>query len=45
MADLVLNQTVYQSEKKLITHYQNVSDNAETSTTVVVPPELSETFW
>ena len=35
MADLVLNQTVYQGEKKLITHYQNVSDSDGGSTTVV----------
>ena len=35
MADVVLNQTIYQGEKKLITHYQNVSDNSGGSTTVV----------
>jgi hypothetical protein len=35
MADLVLNQTVYQGDKKLITHYQNVSDSSGGSTTVV----------
>jgi len=35
MADLVLNQTVYQGTKKLITHYQNVSDNSGGTTTVV----------
>ena len=35
MADLVLNQTVYQGEKKLITHYQNVSDSSGGTTTVV----------
>jgi len=35
MADAVLNQTIYQGEKKLITHYQNVSDNSGGTTTVV----------
>ena len=35
MADLVLNQTVYQGTKKLITHYQNVSDSSGGTTTVV----------
>jgi len=35
MADLVLNQTVYQGDKKLITHYQNVSDSSGGTTTVV----------
>ena len=35
MADAVLNQTLYQGEKKLITHYQNVSDNSGGTTTVV----------
>ena len=35
MADAVLNQTIYQGEKKLITHYQNVSDNNGGTTTVV----------
>ena len=35
MADLVLIQTVYQGDKKLITHYQNVSDSSGGSTTVV----------
>ena len=35
MADAVLNQTLYQGTKKLITHYQNVSDNSGGTTTVV----------
>ena len=35
MADTVLNQTIYQGDKKLITHYQNVSDNSGGTTTVV----------
>ena len=35
MADAVLNQTVYQGDKKLITHYQNVSDSDGGTTTVV----------
>ena len=35
MADAVLNQTLYQGVKKLITHYQNVSDNSGGTTTVV----------
>ena len=35
MADAVLNQTLYQGEKKLITHYQNVSDSSGGTTTVV----------
>ena len=35
MADLVLNQTVYQGTKKLITHYQNVSDSDGGTTTIV----------
>ena len=39
MADVVLNQTgataLFQGEKKLITHYNNVSDNAGGSTKIV----------
>ena len=35
MADAVLNKTVYQGDKKLITHYQNVSDSSGGTTTVV----------
>ena len=35
MADAVLNQTLYQGTKKLITHYQNVSDSSGGTTTVV----------
>tara|TARA_R100000458_G_C8045532_1_gene94980 strand:- start:44 stop:451 length:408 start_codon:yes stop_codon:yes gene_type:complete len=35
MADTVLNQTLYQGEKKLITHYQNVSDNSGGTTKIV----------
>jgi hypothetical protein len=39
MADLVLNQTagtaLFQGEKKLIPHYNNVSDNAGGSTKIV----------
>ena len=39
MADVVLNQTddtaLFQGEKKLITHYNNVSDNSGGSTKIV----------
>ena len=35
MADVVLNQTIFDGEKKLITHYNNVSDNAGGTTTIV----------
>ena len=41
MEDLVLNQTVYQGEKKLITHYNNVSDNSGGSTKIVDVSALS----
>ena len=35
MADVVLNQTIFDGDKKLITHYNNVSDNAGGSTKIV----------
>ena len=35
MADVVLNQTIFDGDKKLITHYNNVSDNAGGTTTIV----------
>ena len=35
MADAVLNQTLYESDRKLITHYQNVSDNSGGTTKIV----------
>ena len=45
MADVVLNQTgataLFQGEKKLITHYNNVSDNAGGSTKIVDVSALS----
>ena len=40
MADTVLNTTVFDGDKKLITHYNVVS---ETSTILVVLPVESET--
>ena len=46
MADVVLNQTaataLFQGEKKLITHYNNVSDNAGGSTKIVDVSALTE---
>ena len=45
MADVVLNQTgataLFQGEKKLITHYNNVSDSSGGSTTIVDVSALS----
>ena len=45
MADVVLNQTddtaLFQGEKKLITHYNNVSDNSGGSTKIVDVSELT----
>ena len=45
MADVVLNQTagtaLFQGEKNLITHYNNVSDNAGGSTKIVDVSELT----
>ena len=35
MADVVLNQTLFEGDKKLITHYQNVSDNSGGTTKIV----------
>ena len=35
MADVVLNQTLFEGDKKLITHYQNVSDNTGGTTKIV----------
>ena len=35
MADTVLNQTIFDGDKKLITHYNNVSDNNGGTTTIV----------
>ena len=35
MADVVLNQTIFDGDKKLITHYNNVSDNSGGTTTIV----------
>ena len=35
MADVVLNQTLFEGDKKLVTHYQNVSDNAGGTTKIV----------
>ena len=35
MADVVLNQTLYEGDKKLVTHYQNVSDNSGGTTKIV----------
>ena len=35
MADAVLNQTLFTGDKKLITHYQNVSDNSGGSTKII----------
>ena len=35
MADVVLNQTLFQGDKKLITHYNNVSDNSGGSTKII----------
>ena len=35
MADVVLNQTLFQGDKKLVTHYQNVSDNSGGTTKIV----------
>ena len=35
MADVVLNQTIFDGDKKLITHYNNVSDNNGGTTTIV----------
>jgi hypothetical protein len=35
MADVVLNQTLFQGDKKLITHYNNVSDSTGGSTKII----------
>ena len=35
MADVVLNQTIFDGDKKLITHYNNVSDSSGGTTTIV----------
>ena len=35
MADVVLNQTLFEGDKKLVTHYQNVSDNTGGTTKIV----------
>jgi hypothetical protein len=35
MADVVLNQTLFQGDKKLITHYNNVSDSSGGSTKII----------
>ena len=35
MAAVVLNQTIFYGDKKLITHYNNVSDNSGGTTTIV----------
>ena len=35
MADVVLNQTLFEGDKKIVTHYQNVSDNSGGTTKIV----------
>jgi hypothetical protein len=35
MADVVLNQTLFEGDKKLVTHYQNVSDSSGGTTKIV----------
>ena len=35
MADVVLNQTLFNGDKKLITHYNNVSDSSGGSTKII----------
>ena len=35
MADVVLNQTLFTGDRKLITHYNNVSDNSGGSTKII----------
>jgi len=35
MADVVLNQTLFEGDKKLITHYNNVSDSTGGTTKIV----------
>jgi len=41
MADTVLNTTVFDGSKKLITHYNVVSDNAGSTTKIVDVSELA----
>ena len=41
MADVVLNQTLFEGDKKIVTHYQNVSDNSGGTTKIVDVSELS----
>jgi len=41
MADVVLNQTLFEGDKKLITHYQNVSDNSGGTTKIVDVSEVT----
>ena len=41
MADLVLNKTLYDAKRKLITHYQNVSDNSGGTTKIADVSALS----
>ena len=41
MADVVLTQTLFQGDKKLITHYNNVSDSTGGTTTIVDVSGLS----
>jgi hypothetical protein len=35
MADVVLNQTLFSGDRKLVTHYNNVSDNTGGSTKII----------
>ena len=35
MADVVLNQTLFSGDRKLVTHYNNVSDSTGGTTTIV----------
>ena len=35
MADVVLNQTLFEGDKKIVTHYQNVSDSSGGTTKIV----------
>ena len=41
MADTVLNTTVFDGAKKLITHYNNVSDSSGGTTKIVDVSELA----